>query len=195
MSAALPRTPASLRAAVTARRARRAVFAPARLLRRSLRVRTVAITLVLASIAMLAVGTVISYTIAQGLFADRKTQVLAESARATSAAQGIADDVALDDLTSLKNARLAAIDSVQTAARPYGLYWSRSEDQVGGTQIGDLELPQDVKNLVSPQLRRALEKDGVQHWQSVSIPIGKGQTRPGIVVADVIRFGDGTSEL
>ena len=195
MSGDGPRTPASLRAAVTARRARRAMSAPARMLRRSLRVRTVAITLLLASVAMLVVGTAVSYTIAQGLFEDRRAQVLAESARATSAAQGIADDVTADDITSLENARLAAIDSVQTAARPYGLYWSRSEDQVGGTQIGDLELPQDVKNLVSPQLRRSLEKDGVQHWQSVSIPIGDGQTRPGIVVADVIRFGDGTSEL
>ena len=194
MSADQPRTPASLRAAVTARRARRAVFAPARMLRRSLRVRTVAITLVLATIAIVAVGTVVSYTIGQGLFQNRREQVLAESARATSAAQKITVGYA-DDPTSLTNARFAAIDSVQTAARPYGLYWKRSDTTSGGAQINDLEQPENVKNLVSAQLRRALEKDGLQHWQSVAIPVGRGESRPGIVVADTIQFGDGISEL
>ena len=194
MSGDGPRTPASLRAAVTAQRARRVVLAPARLLRRSLRVRTVAITLVLATVAIFAVGTVVSYTIAQGLFGNRRDQVLAESSRATSAAQNITAGYA-QDTTSLTNARLAAIDGVQTAARPYGFYWSRSDTSAGGSQIGDVERPENVKNLVSAQLRRAVEKDGLQHWQSVAIPIGRGQTKPGIVVADTIQFGDGISEL
>jgi two-component system sensor histidine kinase MtrB len=195
MSADQPRTPPSLRAAVTARRARRAVLAPARMLRRSLRARTVAITLVLASIAIIAVGTAVSYTIGQGLFDNRRVQVLAESARATSAAQNATVGYA-SDTTSLTNARFAAIDSVQTAARPYGFYWARSEaDSSDGAEISDLERPLNVKNLVSAQLRRALEKDGLQHWQSVAIPVGRGQTKPGIVVADTIQFGDGISEL
>ncbi|GAA4752751.1 MtrAB system histidine kinase MtrB [Amnibacterium soli] len=194
MTAEQARTPASLRAAVTARQARRAVFAPARLLRRSLRVRTVAITLVLATVAIFAVGTVVSYTIAQGLFGNRLEQVLAESARATSAAQNVAVGYATDS-TSLQNARFAALDSVQTAARPYGLYWARSDSSAGAAQIGDVELPENVKNLVSTQLRRALEKDGLQHWQSVSIPVAEGQVKPGIVVANTIQFGDGTVEL
>jgi two-component system sensor histidine kinase MtrB len=194
MSGGGPRTPASLRAAVTSRRARRVLASPVRMLRRSLRVRTVAITLVLATVAIFAVGTVVSYTIAQGLFSNRRDQVLAESARATSAAQNVAVGYATDS-NSLQNARFAALDSVQTAARPYGLYWARSESSPGAAQIGDVELPENVKNLVSTQLRRALEKDGLQHWQSVSIPIGRGQTKPGIVVANTIQFGDGTVEL
>jgi two-component system sensor histidine kinase MtrB len=195
MSAERPRTPASLRAALTAHRARRVLLAPIRIWRRSLRVRTVAITLVLASLALVAVGTVVSYTIAQGLFYDRRDQVLAESARATSAAQKIANGVTSEDANSLSDARLAAIDSARTAARPYGFYWSRSENQVGGAQIEDAESPENAKNLVTTQLRGALEKDGVQHWQSVAIPVGQGRTEPGIVVGDVIGFGSGTSEL
>src|SRR3954468_15512890 len=114
MSAESPRTPASLRAAVTARRARRALASPLRIWRRSLRGRTLTITVLLASLALLAVGTVVSYTIARGLFEDRRSQVLAESARATAAAQTIANGVSSDDSNSLNDARLAAYDSVKT---------------------------------------------------------------------------------
>lgn len=184
-------TPPALLLAITARRAARA---PWRIWRRSLRVRTVLITLALSSVALLAVGTVVSYTIAQGLFQDRLSQVLAESARATGSAQSIVDESS-NDSTSLQNARLVAIDSVQTAARPYGLYWSRSDTAQNSASLSDVESPENAKNLVRPQLRRALESDQIQHWQSVAIPVANGRTEPGIVVGDVVTFGNGTSDL
>ena len=174
--------------------ARRVLGAPIRLWRRSLRVRTVLITLVLSSIALLAVGSVVSYTIAQGLFADRKNQVLAESARATSAAQTVVDATLASDSTTLGYTRNSAVRSVQTAARPVGLWWKRSAHD-GGTVIPD-QFAGVILPLVSSDLRAALAKDApVQHWQSVAIRTPDGGTHPGIVVGDTLRFAGGQSEL
>lgn len=174
--------------------ARRILGAPLRLWRRSLRVRTVLITLVLSSIALLAVGGVVSYTIAQGLFEDRKDQVLEESARATIAAQNIVDSTLATDPTTLSYTRSSAIRSVQTAARPIGLWWKRSARD-GGTALPDTAT-EGAKFLVSSDLRSALAKDApVQHWQSIGIRTPDGDVRPGVVVGDTLRFAGGQSEL
>ena len=190
MAAVRPATPSTLAVVLGVRRV---LVTPLRLWRRSLRVRTVVITLVLSSVALSAVGTIVSYTIGKGLFEDRLQQVLAESARATSEAQVIADGVTSNDVTSLDTARTTAIDNVQTAARPYGLVWTRSGSDAG-VQLGDIVSP-GVDGLISPEMKRALAADAVQQWQSAAIHEAGGAPHPGIVVGDVIRFGEGQSQL
>jgi two-component system, OmpR family, sensor histidine kinase MtrB len=190
MSADRPRTPAGLAFAVATRRF---AVAPVRLWRRSLRVRTVLITLLLSSVALVGVGTVVSYTIGQGLFEDRLQQVLAESARATTEAQSITAAATSNDSTTLDIARTTAIDDIRTAARPDGLVWRTSTG--GGVQLPAAVSPAGVDTLVSAELARALDADAVQQWQSVAIPMPNGAAHPAIVVGDAIRFGDGESVL
>src|ERR1700712_5875939 len=105
MSTSAPRTPAGIALAV---QVQRLVAAPLRIWRRSMRVRTLAITVMLSSIALIAVGTIVSYVIAQGLFADRRDQVLAESARAAAVAQASVGGGAGVDSATLHNAGNAA---------------------------------------------------------------------------------------
>ena len=181
MTAAHPRTPPMLAAAVGARRVLRT---PGRLWRRSMRVRTVLVTLLLSSVALLVVGTVVSNTIGQGLFDDRRDQVLAESARATVAAQRSVQTIGSYDPTTLDNARTTAIALVRTVARSDGLIWVDSSTTIGAP-LGYEQFP------ISGDMARSLDRaSAVQQWQST--PISRnGRTEPGIVVGDVLQFGSG----
>jgi two-component system sensor histidine kinase MtrB len=194
MTAEQQRTPASLTAAVLAQRARRVVIWPVRIWRRSLRVRTVAITLLLSSVALLAVGTVVSYTIAQGLFADRVAQVEAQSLQAHDAAQATINSATSTDRSALDAVQLQAINSVMQVARPTGSYWL-NDPVPGQSTVQSAVSPDGIQNLVSPDLAAAVKGGTGQHWQSVAVPVADGQTHPAIIVGDVLRFGSGTSEL
>lgn len=193
MSAEQPRPSATLRAAVVASRARWVLLAPFRLWRRSLRVRTVAITLVLSSIALIAVGTVVSYTIAQGLFADRIAQVESQSARATSAAQNVISSSQSSDSVALEAVRAQAIASAQQVARASGYYWVNSSKD-GRVPIQPVGSEFGIDQLISQDLRTSLADGSGQHWQSVAFPVAGGQVHPGVVVGDALTF-DGRSEL
>ena len=194
MTADQPRTPASLTVAVVARRARRSLSAPARIWRRSLRVRTVAITLLLSSVALLAVGTVVSYTIARGLFTDRVNQVEEQSLRAHDSAQETINSAYSTDRTVLDAVQLQAISTINQVARPTGTYWL-SNPVAGRSTVNSVASPEGIQQLVTPGLQASLGNGSGQHWQSVSVPVQNGQTHPAIVVGDVLRFGNGTSDL
>lgn len=190
MSAGQPRPPASLTAAVLARRV---LGAPVRLWRRSLRVRTVAITLVLSSVALLAVGTVVSYTIARGLFDDRVAQVEAQSLQATRAAQDTINTSASTSVL-LENVRAQAISTVNQVARPTEYVWvnTPAEDRV---PLGTAASSEGIDQLITPELQSALEQRSGQLWQSVAVPVPDGGTHPAVIVGDLLRFGGGQSEL
>lgn len=190
MSAETPRTPATWTAAVTTRRL---LAAPIRLWRRSLRVRTVAITLLLSTVALLAVGTVVSYTIARGLFEDRVAQVESQSLRAKDAAQATINNSTTADPFVLETVRTQAISSINQVARPTGYYWENAS--VDGRVTLPAASSEGVEQLRTPELRESLRDGSGQHWQSVAIPMDDGRVHPGVVVGDVLTFGGGRSEL
>src|SRR6187402_8943 len=157
MSAEQARTPASFTLAVLARRARRSLIAPVRVWRRSLRVRTVAITLLLSSVALLAVGTVVSYTIAQGLFVDRVHQAESTSLSARDAAQTTINSSGSSERTSLDAVQVQAINSVIQVAKPTGYAWLN--DPVPGQPTAQSAVSLDgVQNLVSAQLQKSVRE-------------------------------------
>ncbi|WP_375407061.1 MtrAB system histidine kinase MtrB [uncultured Amnibacterium sp.] len=189
MSAEQPRTPASITAAVIARRVRRSFSAPARIWRRSLRVRTVAITLLLSSLALLAVGTVVSYTIANGLFEDRVAQAESQSLRAATSAQGIVNNAGSTAPNLLESVRGQAISSIDQVAKPSGFAWLSTPN------LSPVASSEAIEPLVSAGLKASLKDGSGQHWQSVSIPLKNGQVHPGVVVGDVLSVPGGRSEL
>lgn len=191
MSAELPRIPATLAFAAGARRA---LQRPARLWRRSLRVRTVAITVLLSSIALLVVGTIVSYTIAQGLFQDRLAQIEAQSLRATESAQQTIRNTPSPDRVVLESVQIQAINSVNLVARPTAYYWVNIPS-AGAVTIAPAGSSDGIGRLISQELRKSLRNGNGQHWQSVALPVTGGQTHPGVVVGDVLNFGGGQSEL
>ena len=188
-----PRPPASLRAAVAATRARRILVSPLRLWRRSLRFRTVAITLLLSSVALLAVGTVVSYTIARGLFNDRIQQIQSQSFQASAAAQQTIYNQPTLDPVVLQGVQSDAINSIKQVARPAGFYWLN--DPVPGVTVVQPVYSTGVQQLVSPQLQKAVRSGSGQRWQSVAFPVTGAQVHPGVVVGSLLTFGSGRSEV
>ena len=175
---------------------RRAVASPVHLWRRSLRVRTVAVTVLLSAIALLAVGTVVSFSIARGLFNDRLGQVLAESQRATAAAQSELETATSTDPASLSTLRFAAIDRIQSTASPAGIAIYRGQTKTGGVALPAYTNPAWVSGVLSVPLQDAVDQQTTgPHWQSIGITSTTGEVRPGIAVGDVLTIGGDPYDL
>ncbi len=185
----VPRIPAGLRA-LQVRRATAAPFVGVfRMWQRSLLLRTVAIAVLLSSIAFVIVGMIITHVIAQGIFADRLHQVLTSSDQATSVAQGVFNQATSNDPYALGTLQINAINSAKLVATGSSGYLMDRAPSNGDSlvQLQDSRSSELVDVLVRPELRGVVGKPGAgQHWQSVGIPIGDGTVHPGIVVGSNI---------
>ncbi|HET6826273.1 MAG TPA: MtrAB system histidine kinase MtrB [Amnibacterium sp.] len=177
-------------------KARRAAAAPVHLWRRSLRVRTVVVTVLLSTIALIVVGEVLSVSISGGLYRDRVHQVLGFSARAETAAQKTLGTATSFDPTTLGGLQQNAIEQARTAAgAPSGLSWQSSPGQ-SGSVLPEATIPGGVDAVISPELKQAVESAPTgQHWQPVALPSGPGRTRPGVVVGEPLQVGGNQYEL
>ncbi|QNE35063.1 MtrAB system histidine kinase MtrB [Leifsonia shinshuensis] len=155
----------------------------ARLWRRSLQLRTVAITLVLTGVAILVTGVYMALSISNDLYQSRLDQALRDSSRATTAAQSTlnASDVSSGD--SGKNLLNSTLQSVQasTSSRLIAAY------RVPGQDTSVLAPPDRgspaLNPVISQELRTAVENGGTkQFYQSVALPASSDSTDPGIVV-------------
>lgn len=158
-----------------------------RLFRGSLRLRTVAITVVLSAVAISLIGWYVSSSVRTNLFESRKDQVVAEAGRAATAAQSIFDDAgaageAQDLEAALTDANIAIRQSVSTAPLVAVL---RSPDEPGQAPAedradGDFDLawPTD-------ELRAAvLDAEGPSvSWQSLSITSADGSREVPALIA------------
>ncbi|MGN6744099.1 MAG: MtrAB system histidine kinase MtrB [Amnibacterium sp.] len=175
--------------------ARRAAAAPVRLWRRSLRVRTVVVTVLLSAIALVVVGGVLSVSIARGLYQDRVNQVLVASGRAASAAQQVLGTATAFDPTTLGVLQQNAIEQVRTASSPTGLAWLSSPGQAGSV-LPKYAIPGAVEAVISPQLKRTVESASTgQYWQAAALPSGPGRADPGVVVGQPLQVGGARYEL
>ena len=160
----------------------------AALWRSSLQFRTVGITVVLSGLAILLVGVYMSVSIGNDLFQSRLNQVLLESNRATTAAQGILDSSDAADRVQVQ-ALLGSARTLITATSSSRLI---AVLRVPG-QEGSSVAPQDSStfgestDVISGELRKAVRKNsGEQFWQSVTLSNDDGQEYPGIVVGSQI---------
>ncbi|MET0861073.1 MAG: MtrAB system histidine kinase MtrB [Microbacterium sp.] len=162
----------------------------ASLWRRSLRFRTILITLALTALAIVVACIWMALAIQNDLFQARKDQVLADSQRATEAAQGILDAAApqgdsarLQSLMNLVGTELTQ-QSTSDLIRTFRI--DRSTSQIA---------PQDIttglgEDIISDELRDTVRADDTrQWWQSVSLPTEDGDV-PGIVVGQQLNVPD-----
>lgn len=151
--------------------------------RRSLRFRTLTITLLATSVAILVTCVTMSLVIQNDLFVSRKNVALEDARRAIDQAQSTLDVAEVGDDP-------AALQDLWTSIQG-DLARNSSADQLAGFRI-DLE-PNSVRlsgftnglsgNQLSPGLRtRVVEFDDRQAWQSVALPIDGTREVPGIVV-------------
>lgn len=152
--------------------------------RSSLQFRTVTMSVLLSGLAIVAVGAYISTSVGNDLFQSRLAQVLLDSNRATTAAQGILDSSDASDRVQVR----ALLGSAQTAITAASSSRLIAVFRVPG-QDPSTVAPQDFSQFgestdaISPELRAAVQENaGEQHWQSVSLTTDDGQQVPGVVV-------------
>lgn len=157
--------------------------------RRSLRFRTIVITVTLTAATILATCLAMALVIQNELFTARKDQVLLEAQRATAAAQATLD---------------AAVDSTDPAAAQTlmngiatRLSQQSSSDLIALYRIGPPSplapqpfiSPAFESSLVTEALRTQVQSSpDLQWWQSVALPSDGGREVPGILVGHQLRF-------
>ncbi|MBC6494246.1 MtrAB system histidine kinase MtrB [Microbacterium sp. 4-7] len=154
--------------------------------RSSLRFRTLTITLLLTSTAILITCVTMALVIQNDLFESRKNEALEDAARSVNQAQATLDATALGD---------------DPAALPE--LWDSVQEDLGRNSTAEglagfrMEVDPDVPlngftaglsdNLITSGLRnRVVEFDDWQSWQSVSLEVG-GRAVPGIIVGQQVR--------
>ena len=159
--------------------------------RRYIQLRAVVSTVLLTGIAMTALGGFLSYSIGNGLFQTRLTQVLSESQRAviqvqnTFSASNVTDEVALQ---TLMNSVVPSLES-NTATQERQVALLRTPGQPSGSLALQSPMSSNLNLAVIPgDLRTKVALAGSHlSYQSVTIPTALGD-HPGIAVGAPIQI-------
>jgi two-component system sensor histidine kinase MtrB len=161
-----------------------------RLWRRSLRFRTILVTLALTALAVIIACVWMALAIQNDLFVSRKDQVLLDAQRATAAAQTTLDSAAAQgDVVQLQNlmTRVRATLDQQSASDGWATF------RIGpASPLAPQNSATDpaLAELISDDLRASVRGDAdKQYWQSVALP-ADGSSVPGIMVGQQIDVPD-----
>ncbi|MCU1442458.1 MAG: two-component sensor histidine kinase [Cryobacterium sp.] len=152
--------------------------------RSSLQFRTVTVTVLLSGVAIVMVGVYMSASIGNDLFQSRLNQVLLDSNRATTAAQGILDSSDASDRVQIQALLGSAQTSITAASssRLIAVFRVPGQDP-SAVAPQDFSRFGDSTDAISPELRAAVQDNpGEQYWQSVSLTTEDDDRVPGIVV-------------
>ncbi|WP_240646148.1 MtrAB system histidine kinase MtrB [Georgenia sp. SYP-B2076] len=172
-----PRSRRSLRL-----RLRRKLLRLARRWRSSLSVRVVTVTVVGGILALAVLGGVIAVQIRDGLYDQRVTQMLEDAALRTRDAQQTFDSATATTSPQVQLIANDWISSAQSATSGgIGTMLWRSPKATSAVTIAEPATNNALRDLVTPELRAAVQEKGGQHWQAVAVP-GIDGDEPGIVV-------------
>ena len=168
----------------------------ARLWRRSLRFRTILVTLGLTALAVIVACVWMALAIQNDLFSSRKDQVLSDAQQATTAAQRTLDSATQGDSVQVQN----LMNLVRAT-----LGQQSSSDANAAFRIGPplQSAPQDfasdlrIEEVITEGLRASVRSNpNRQVWQSVELPTDDGGSVPGIIVGQQLTVaGVGPYEL
>ncbi|HEY5223757.1 MAG TPA: MtrAB system histidine kinase MtrB [Microbacteriaceae bacterium] len=167
---------------------REPVTTVARLWRGSLQFRTSFITVVLAGVAILVTGLVVSYSVGNDLFQSRMDQAFRDSGRARTSAQATLDAADATDPAAVQDLWASARSGIQTATSTRLVAAFRepgqASDPFAPTDFATTGLP---SKLITSELRKQVQKaSGRLYAQSVALPNAGDTTDPGIVVGTEI---------
>lgn len=155
--------------------------------RRSLRFRTLTITLLLTSTAILITCVTMALVIQNDLFESRKNEALEDAARSINQAQMTLDATALgDDPAALQELWDSVQEDLGRNSTAEGLNGFRIDVDAEGVSLNGFTAGLTA-NVISPALRnRVVKFDDRQSWQSVSLEVG-GRAVPGIIVGQQLQ--------
>lgn len=151
--------------------------------RRSLRFRTLVLTIALSALAILVACVWMALAIQNDLFQSRRDQVIGDARRATAAAQATLDSAVQSDSAQVRG----VMDSVrgilvqQSASQRVAAI--RIDDAPSSTAPQDFIYGGDWDSQISDTLRARVQSTAnAQWWQSIALPDEAGNSSPGIVV-------------
>lgn len=159
--------------------------------RRSLRFRTLTITLALTAFAILGAFVTMALAIQNDLFESRVSQVQQAVGRATEATQQTLDAAQVDgDSAALQALMDAAVNSLTRQAGTDMIAGFRVSNEPSAVAPIDFSRGGLDSTMVSDGLRASVQRDADQRWwQSIGLPADSG-TVPGIVVGQQLIFPD-----
>jgi len=156
--------------------------------RRSLRFRTLSITLLATSLAIFITCVTMALVIQNDLFVSRKNVALEDARRAVDQAQGILDVAEVgDDPAALATLWASIQDTLARTSSTDHLAGYMIDIDSDGARLNGFEAGLTA-NLLSPELRaRVVELDYLQAWQSIALPVADGGEVPGVVVGQQLQ--------
>lgn len=164
-----------------------------RLWRGSLQLRTVALTVLLSSLAVTAVGGYIVSSVRGNLFDQVQAQLVDQAGRAAAGAQDVftrAEESGITrDLQPVQSDAFSAARAIVSSQPVVAMYRVRGQGgsasldtQISGPLVGDLPLTEQLREAV------AASDIDVASWQSVAFATEDGGTTPGLLVGTLLRL-------
>jgi two-component system sensor histidine kinase MtrB len=162
-----------------------------RLWRGSLRIRTVAITVLLSAIAITVIGAYISTSVSASLFDQRVKVITSEAGKATTSAQQVFTQAAeLGETGDLESVEDNATTAIRATVQSQPLIAILRVPGQPGPSLMENRASEGFEELhLSSTIEKSVRGGGVSQlsWQSLAIP-GKseGQSSPGIAVGSLL---------
>ena len=154
------------------------------LLRRSLTARTVVATVLLSAFALVTLGGFLSYSLANGFYQNRLSQVLFETERAVSSVQNTVAAASLTDETALQTLINSVVPSLEitdgSATRQVALLRSPGQPQLQLFQ-SPISIDLDLSTIPEGLRSEVRESESVLSYTPVALS-KEGVTVPGITV-------------
>jgi two-component system, OmpR family, sensor histidine kinase MtrB len=154
------------------------------LFRRSLTARTVVATVVLSALALITLGGFLSYSLANGFYQNRLSQVLFETERAVTSVQNTVAAASLTDETALQTLINSVVPSLEisdgSATRQVALLRSPGQPQLQLFQ-SPISIDLDLASIPEQLRVEVRESQSVLKYTPVSL-VKEGNTVPGITV-------------
>ncbi|WP_159501073.1 MtrAB system histidine kinase MtrB [Microbacterium sp. 18062] len=164
---------------------------------RSLRFRTLVLTIALSTLAILVACVWMALAIQNDLFQSRRDQVLGDARRATISAQDRLDAAVQSDSVQVRNVMVSVRDTLvrQSASERVAVF--RVDQTPSATAPQDFTLGGEWDAEITDALRARVQSNAdVQWWQSIALTDDAGRSVPGMVVGQQLEVeGVGPYEL
>ncbi len=174
-----------------ARRAWRLVSGPVRRLAArwsgSLQIRVVTSALVIGMVAVLGMGAYLSDWIRDGLYEQRREQLLEDSARAAAQAQATFENSTATEGPEIDAMFGEVVRSLQSSSGgSRDVFLLRTPGNVTTRPVTDRSTAPELRQLIPPQLSDAVRSDDKQYSVPVGLPRPDGGVDPGLIVGSTV---------
>nr|WP_283241421.1 MtrAB system histidine kinase MtrB [Mobiluncus curtisii] len=146
------------------------------------------IMLVATLVILFAVGIYASTAIKNGIFQERLNQVLEEAATQARAAQNRFDQApasTVEQVQSLAQDVVTSISTLTSGSSAPAVLILRNPSETSSFVINEIAT-QNMREVITSQLRQAVQQKTGQHWQSIEITDAQGKRHPGIAVGTAV---------